>query len=722
MRMRNTENASCPSDTGEQPTCGQGQQKNTPGTLPPPDWPYSTCRMDNLEQIERAKQEWEYTADSVPQIICLLDANGHIIRANRTIEHWGIGKVVEVRGQSMHQLLHPNCEDPECTLGGFWKRVTAPNAEKSAEFQTEDSFLHRFLHMSFQVHDHPPDKYGIQSSRTAITIAVVEDITPLKHTELELQTLNQGLEQRIQERTLHLADANRRLEREIEEKKRIEVKLENSREQYRQLVHTMNESLVVLDNAGRITYVNQHFAAMLGYPMDEIIGYRFSELVAEPTFTSLEEFSNKHRHGNIANNVLQLRGLGGNSVWVKVSPSVLFDAKGKAASSLVILTDISERIHAEQELRQSSLEIKDLYNNAPCGYHSLDKDGVFLRINQTELEWLGYSREEVVGKMKFIDLLTRSSRRKFRRIFPMVVTQGHVHNLEFEIIRKNGSTFYGLINASAITDQHGDFVSSRSTLYDLTERRMMEQALRNSQHELRMLSIMVMSAQEKERQRIAAELHDGIGQTLSAIKFYLETEMKRHSDESVTQNVPQFQSIIPKIQAAIEEVRNISMNLRPSLLDDLGILATLAWFWREYQAVYAHICIKPKIDILEHEIPTDLKIVIFRIVQEAMNNTAKYGNAGQVDISLKKTESKTIDLIIRDNGLGFDLNTSHYKPGQKRNGGIGLASMRERAEFSGGVFRLDSANGQGTTIRVSWPSQISAAAQSAAGRLRELRS
>ena len=174
-------------------------------------------------------------------------------------------------------------------------------------------------------------------------------------------------------------------------------------------------------------------------------------------------------------------------------------------------------------------------------------------------------------------------------------------------------------------------------------------------------------------------------------------------------DTPLFKSIISKLQDAIEEVRRISMDLRPSILDDLGILATLGWFCREFQSVYRGIRVELRIEVQEADIPVPLKVVIFRIVQEALNNVAKYSGTDTVQIGLKKT-SHAIELDIADNGIGFDLSEIAAKRGVGL-GGTGLVSMRERAEYSGGHFTLKSNKGQGTCIRILWedaPGRIAA--------------
>ncbi len=145
-----------------------------------------------------------------------------------------------------------------------------------------------------------------------------------------------------------------------------------------------------------------------------------------------------------------------------------------------VVVDITERRRAEAVLHKQAEEILDLYDHAPCGYHSLDKNGVIVRINDTELEWLGYQREEVVGKMQFSELLTAGSREVFRVTFPRFKESGVLRGLELDLIRRDGSILSILVNASAILDSDGNLVMSRSTVNDITERKRAEAALQQS--------------------------------------------------------------------------------------------------------------------------------------------------------------------------------------------------------------------------------------------------
>jgi PAS domain S-box-containing protein len=234
----------------------------------------------------------------------------------------------------------------------------------------------------------------------------------------------------------------------------------------------------------------------------------------------------------------------------------------------------------------------------------------------------------------------------------------------------------------------------------IAERKLAETAMRKSQKELRILSGRLLSAEEHERKRIAVELHDGIGQALSAIKFGMENVLHEPEQRVSTASLNTLKALIPLTRQTIEEVRRICKDLRPSILDDLGIMATIGWFCREFQSLYSAIHIERQLDVTEDEIPERLKTVIYRILQEALNNVAKHSTASRVHVQLKRSDS-AIRLVVADNGSGFDLDRVLSLKSRER--GIGLASMRERAELTGGDFQVVSTPHSGTQIRICWP-------------------
>ena len=218
----------------------------------------------------------------------------------------------------------------------------------------------------------------------------------------------------------------------------------------------------------------------------------------------------------------------------------------------------------------------------------------------------------------------------------------------------------------------------------------------------------LFTTQEKERKRIACELHDSIGQSLGAAKFKIEALLINKQDFIDNNDYDQFNHLVEAIKNAIHEVRHIAMDLRPAILDDLGILATLKWFCREYGNTYTQIKIDLSLNVDESAISDKKKVVIFRIVQEAMNNVAKHGNATNITLELSNADS-SMRMCITDNGCGFDMNSLINKNINQLDNddnqpkcNFGLSSMRERAESTNGEFVIESTPGSGTSVIVSW--------------------
>jgi len=242
-------------------------------------------------------------------------------------------------------------------------------------------------------------------------------------------------------------------------------------------------------------------------------------------------------------------------------------------------------------------------------------------------------------------------------------------------------------------------VANEQLKREIKERRRAEEALRQSEEQLRLLSSQLLRAQEEERKRISRELHDSIGQSLSAIKFGVESALGEIDEGTARVSTNSLKALIPLAQEAIEEVRRIQTNLRPSVLDDLGILPTINWFCREFQTIYSDIRVEKQIDVQENEVPDPLKIVIYRVLQEAMNNVAKHSQADLAELSLTTAQRK-IHMTIADNGIGFDPNEALSRASGR---GLGLSSMKERTQLLGGILEVDSTKGKGTVIRASWP-------------------
>ncbi len=217
--------------------------------------------------------------------------------------------------------------------------------------------------------------------------------------------------------------------------------------------------------------------------------------------------------------------------------------------------EIAERERTEQQLSQSSEELSDLYDNAPCGYHSLDREGVFARINDTELRWLGYARDEVIGKMKFTDLLTPAGRQTFEETFPLLKKNGQVTDIEQELVRKDGSILPVLLSATAIRDDEGCYLMSRSTMFDISERKELER--KNRQKDRIMMQQSRQAAMGEMIGNIAHQWRQPLnvlGLTVQRVQLF--HDMGKFDKEFLAESTAEAMRVINHMSQTIDDFRN----------------------------------------------------------------------------------------------------------------------------------------------------------------------
>lgn len=355
--------------------------------------------------------------------------------------------------------------------------------------------------------------------------------------------------------------------------------------------------------------------------------------------------------------------------------------------------EILERTRAEQELRTSETRYRLLVESMNEGLCVVDAEGVLTYVNQKLAEMIGYPIGELVDRRpeEFFSeesLPQLEDQLKRRRRAERGVYQVSLRS-------KEGQQVPVLISSTPLLGEDGSFQGSFAVITDIGEIKRAEDDLRQWRTYLQLLSSQLLAAQERERERVARELHDGIGQTLSAVKFQIETAFAGDLERQEL-----MESVVSRLKGAVEEVRRIGMALRPSILDDLGLLATVGWFCREFRQTYPGFALETQLLLEEADVPEPLKIVIFRVLQEAMNNVAKHSHASRVRVSLAR-EADALVLEVGDDGMGFDVETALALRSTRRS--LGLDSMRERTQLSGGSFWIDSEAGLGTTVTASWP-------------------
>jgi PAS domain S-box-containing protein len=301
--------------------------------------------------------------------------------------------------------------------------------------------------------------------------------------------------------------------RDITERKQAEAALRASEEKYRGLMESLDSAVALIDYSGRFLYMNDTAAGQMGSTVQHMTGKAMVDLFPAPLADRQLGSVRAVIDADKGQTFEAITVIQGEPRWYRTSIQPIHDETGQAVAVVLNSTDIHALKTIQQELeelnrtleervRQRTVEVQDLYEHAPAGYHSLDARGNIILINQTELDWLGYTREEVLGR-PISEFYTPAGKQVFAERFAQLLRDGSVRDLDFEFIRKDGSTFPALINAIGLFDEVGNFVISRSTVFDNTERKRAEQALRESEEQNRLLF---------EESPVAVILLDGKGQ------------------------------------------------------------------------------------------------------------------------------------------------------------------------------------------------------------------
>jgi two-component system sensor histidine kinase UhpB len=349
---------------------------------------------------------------------------------------------------------------------------------------------------------------------------------------------------------------------------------------------------------------------------------------------------------------------------------------------------------AEQSLETTSSLLRGLFDASPAAILVIEPGGAVQLWNPAAERIFGRTAPETLNQ--FVLTIPAERREEFRVLFERVLSGELVRNIEFQHVRHDGACVDVLLSAAPLRDASNVIYRVMSVLVDITDRKQAEAALAEREMQLRVLSQRLLEAQEGERRRIARELHDEIGQALTIIKLGVQSAQRATEPASVREVLSEC---IRTIDAAIQQVRSLSLDLRPSLLDDLGLIAALRWYL-DRQAQWVGFAATFHTKGLDGRLPSTLETTCFRVAQEALTNIARHAHAHHVTMSLTYTGHQLV-LCIQDDGVGFDVRTAHEQA--RQGGSLGLLGMQERVALVGGRLTISAASGHGAQICASFP-------------------
>jgi PAS domain S-box-containing protein len=500
-----------------------------------------------------------------------------------------------------------------------------------------------------------------------------------------LYAWNRTLRLKVSARTAELRTALDSMEEQVSA-------LKESEERFGQMFRLSPDGIVVSSvSEGRVIEANEAMLRILGRSRDNVIGRTVTDLgiwrdafehkamVALPAMTPGGIRQYEHALSTPAGEKRDL-----------LARTARIDLQGEAVL-LSVVSDITERRRVQRLLEESEQRLAKMIEASPEAITIASiEDGTFMLVNPAAQRLSGYAREEMIGKSALAMGFYPDPEERTRLIVDLMRHEA-VHGREMGLRRKDGEVRDVLISAALI-----DFKGSKFVLFqgiDITERKNAEKDLQKHQELLRELSAHHESVREEERAHIAREIHDEMGQALTALKMDMAV-IGLESAKAAPKTAKEIQELKGRVDDIIQLVRDVATALRPSALD-LGIISGIEWLVDEFQKRNGIRC-EVKVEDGEIDLAEDRSIVLFRILQESLTNISRHAGARNIEIHLRSNATH-VRLDVKDDGRGFDVEAAQRKKT------FGLLGIRERVIMLHGTVNISSVPGDGTQLSVSIP-------------------
>jgi PAS domain S-box-containing protein len=493
--------------------------------------------------------------------------------------------------------------------------------------------------------------------------------------------------------------------REVLEKRQLRLKVKHTEERYHRLIAYSIDIVFELDALGCFRYVSPAVHPILGYTPEDMKGVPVVSYLHPDDFLRYSHLFQEESIKNMAIPVASVRFLtkNGETREIEMNANVIYDHRNRFSATVGIARDVTERKKAEASLARLHYQYELLLNSVHDGIYSIDLEGKVTLVNPAAATMLGYTPEELRGQ--YMHAILHHSKSDGTP-FPVeecgiyqAFHDGKIHHIPEDVFwKKDGSSFWVEYTSNPIYE-HDRITGAVVTFRDITERKMSKERLKESHEQLRDLAAHVETVREEERKRVAREIHDELGSALTCLKMDLAWMAKRiaskDSKGDSSQLVQKIHSMSTFVNEMVQLVQKVTTELRPAVLDELGLGPAIEWQAKEFQSRTGIAC---TLDINPESLAVggDCATAIFRILQEILTNVTRHADATSIGLSMRKSADR-LEMEVTDNGRGI-TQSQIFNPKS-----FGLVGMRERALLWGGDVTIAGQRHKGTTVTLRLP-------------------
>lgn len=459
----------------------------------------------------------------------------------------------------------------------------------------------------------------------------------------------------------------------------------------RYLTDQMQVGIQIIDSDMRRVFSNRFFSRMLGYRCEELHDMPMEQLTDEEGRRQFQQYVIRRRQGISETHPFTFLHKDGHPVHTTIHTSPIFDRHGNFQGAVALIHDETKRVMMEQEIARNEARFRSITQFTGSLIWEVDPNGLYTFVDENVEKLVGYTREEMCGKMHFYDLTPSGAREKVKSEgLAMIGSRQPIRNYLNPAKTRDGREIWIRTNGIPAYDEQGNYTGYQGIGTDVTESRRLGMKVVELSHQMEELRGMTLQARESERAMLARELHDQFGQSLTAIRFNLD--YLSGQDVINDQLRKHIRELNKMVQENITMVQNFSFDLRPAELEEQGLdgaIRELCHRFTRHTNLECTLNLAPKTTSDRNR-----ALTLFRITQEALTNVVRHARATHITITLSQ-ENETIHLSIADNGVGMPDKTLHRPRSQ------GLKGMQERAQCLGGNVTFHVNNG--TEVKVKLP-------------------